>query len=201
MITRRFALLSMALAVSGCITVAPHSVSVSELQRYRLTDVVVEGVEVIASWPVEEANYLASVPPDPELANRLRTQPAHAFPELRSHFQRVLTDRFRIELMTQASPVLTGSQPARAVVRLKRFDVPSTARRVFVDQDAKIQADIDLVDARTGAAILRYEGPIRLRRLIGGILAPIAVGIDPSDTGHPMVTEYVSSYRNWLLQK
>ncbi|HEX2555934.1 MAG TPA: hypothetical protein VHL98_19730 [Microvirga sp.] len=200
MMTRRFALLSVALLVSGCVTVAPHTLSVGDLQRYRLAEVVVEGAGVIRSWPAEEANYLASIPLNADLVDRLRGEPANTFPEVTAHFQRVLGERFRVELTSQAGPVLTGSQPARAVVRLKVFDVPSTARRVFVDQDTKIQADIDLVDARTGATILRYEGPLRLRRLIGGLLAPVAVGIDPSDTGHPMVTEYVSAYRNWLLQ-
>ncbi len=201
MITRRFAVLGVALLLSGCMTVAPHSVSVSELQRYRLTDVTIEGIEVIRSWPSEESSYLASAPMNPDLADRLRGEPANTFPELRSHFQRVLTDRFRLELMAQAGPILTGPQPARAVVRLKTFDIPSVGRRILVDQDAKIQATIDLMDTKTGATILRYDGRLRMRRLIGGLLAPVAAGLESGDVGHAMVTEYVGDYRNWLLQK
>jgi hypothetical protein len=92
-------------------------------------------------------------------------------------------------------------RPARAVVRLKTFDIPSAGSRIFVDQHAKIQATIDLVGARTGATILRYDGRLRMRRLIGGILAPVAAGLESGDIGHAMVTEYVGAYRNWLLQK
>jgi hypothetical protein len=62
---------------------------------------------------------------------------------------------------------------------------------VFVDNDAKSKADIDLLDASIGTSVLHYEGPFRGRKLIGGLATPIALALDRSDTGCPMLTDYV----------
>ena len=109
-------------------------------------------------------------------------------------------ERLKLEFASQVSPLFGGARPVKAIVRLKNFDVPSAARRVFVDNDSKMKADIDLVDASTGASVLNYEGPFRSRRLIGGLATPIALALDQSDTGYSMLTEYVTTYRNWLLK-
>ncbi len=200
MITRRSAALGLALLVAGCATVPPPDLGVADLQRYRIVEVTVEGVEVIRSWPAEEEAFLATNPVGPELANRMRTESSNTFPELRAHFQRALTERLRLEFASQLASALAGPQPVRAVVRLRTFDIPSTSRRVFTDQDSKIQAEIDLVDARTGAVLLRYPGPFEFRRMVGGILAPVAASFEKSDVGQLMLTAYVSAYRNWLLR-
>ena len=57
---------------------------------------------------------------------------------------------------------------------LKWFDVPSVARRVLIDQYAKIEATIDLADARTNATLLSC-GSIGNNGMVGGLGWPLSV--------------------------
>ncbi|HEY8383820.1 MAG TPA: hypothetical protein VIL09_16905 [Microvirga sp.] len=200
MVVRLFAAVLVALSLAACVTTAPHNFGGSDFARYRIADVSVEGVEVIRSWPGEEEVFLRTNAVDPETRRRIETEPASQFPALRAHIQRALTTRFNAEFASHVAPIFTGTRPARAVVRLRTFDVPSVARRVFVDTDAKIEADIDIVDAATGEVILRYDGPYRLRRLVGGFATGLAVAFDRSDVGHSQITDYMTAYRDWLAR-
>ncbi len=186
--------------LAGCLSVAPHSLAVEDFGRYRLTEVIVEGAEVIRSWPGEEERFLQSNVVDPETANRIKSEPASNFPQLTAHFQRVLTARINNELSSLTAPIFTGTQPVRAVVRLKVFDIPSAARRIFVDNDTKIQADIDILDKATGRIIVRYNGRLETKKLLGGLATGIALAFETSDLGYSMITDYLSAYRNWLLR-
>ncbi|MBV9078310.1 MAG: hypothetical protein JO048_12595 [Methylobacteriaceae bacterium] len=170
----------------------------AEYQKLKVVDVSVEGAEVVRSWPAEERTFL-QMRPDPDIAARIDSEPASNFPAVRAHIGTVLTTRFKTEFASQVSPILSGTRPVRAIVRLKLFDVPSTARRIFVDNDAKMRATIDLVDAKTGALVASYEGPYRSRRLIGGVMTGLALALDHSDTGQALITQYMSEYRAWLV--
>ena len=75
------------------------------------------------------------------------------------------------------------------------------ARRVFVDNTAKIEAEIDLVDRGTGRVLLHYEGPSVRKNLIGGLGTGIALAFERQDLGYSMMTDYLTGYRNWLLRK
>ncbi|NIX76628.1 hypothetical protein [Microvirga terricola] len=169
------------------------------MQKYKLVDVTVEGAEIIRSWPSEEENFLKANAVDPETANRIRTEPAFQFPPLQEHFRQALNAKIKAEVMYLAGPIFPSGRPVKAVVRLRTFDIPSTARRVFVDSQAKIQADIDIVDKATGNLILRYPGRLETRKLIGGLATGIAVAFEGPDLGYSMITDYLSAYRNWLL--
>jgi hypothetical protein len=193
-------LVATTVMLSACSTVPPPSLGPTDFQKYRIVDVAVEGVEVISSWPAEEEAFVRSNSVDADTVGRLQTEPASSFPAVRAHLHRALTARFKEEFASQGAGVFSGSRPLRAVVRLKAFDVPSTARRVFTDDTAKIQADIDLVDPASKAVILRYEGPFRGRRLIGGLATGLALALDRSDVGQSQITDYMKAYRNWLLQ-
>ena len=200
-IVRRCFLLGATLLLAGCITAPPHSMAVSDFQKYRIADVRVEGIEVIRSWPPQEEIFVKAGRADAEMVNRLHTEPASNFPALRAHFQQVLDDRFKLEFSSQVAPIFTGTRPLRAVVRLRTFDVPSGARRVLIDQDAKIRAEIDLVDPATGASVLKYDGPFRSKRMVGGIATVIAVALDNSDVGYSLITDYITAYRDWIVQR
>ena len=195
-----FVLVAAALGLSACATLPPPALGPTDFQRYRIPDVAVEGVEVIGSWPAEEEAFVALNSADADTIARLRTEPASSFPAVRAHLHRALTSRFKAEFAAQGASVFSGPRPLRAIVRLKVFDVPSTARRVFTDNTAKMQADIDLVDPASKALILRYEGPFRSRRLIGGLATGLALALDRSDVGQSQITDYMTAYRNWLLR-
>ncbi len=196
----RFLVLCVVMLLGGCMSVPPPSLSVGDLQQYRLVDVAVENAAVIRSWPIQETAFLESAAANADLRSRLETEPASNFPQVTAHFQRALAERSRAEMMRHVGPVLSGQRPVRAVIRLKAFDVPSAARRVFVDSAAKIQADIDLVDAATGATLLRYEGPLRTRPMVGGFATGIALALDRSDVGAALLDDYLVAYQNWLVR-
>jgi hypothetical protein len=192
------AVASMVLA--ACATVPPHSMDPSAFQRFKITEVVVEGVKVVRSWPSQEEDYLKTHAVDPSVVRRLQSEPSWNFPEVQERFQTALNGQFGAEFGSQITPLFTGSKPLKAVVTLKIFDVPSAARRVFVDSRAKIKAEIDLVDAKTGASVLKYDGPYRDKEIIGGIATALAIAINSSDPGYVLISEYVREYRNWLLR-
>jgi hypothetical protein len=189
----------LSLLVAACVAPPRPTLSVAEIQQYRLVDVRVEGAGVIRSWPAMETAYLRTANTDPDLQAKLQTEPASSFPQLTAFFERTLAAQARAGLDAQIGPVLTGARPVRAVVRLKTFDIPSGARRVLIDSTARISADIDLVDARTGATLVRYEGPLRARQMIGGLATAIAVQVE-TDPGTDMLATYLADYRAWLFQ-
>src|SRR5262245_806787 len=121
-----FAFVAAAVLLAGC--AKPPALSLSELGSLKLAAVEVEGVEVIRSWPAEEQASIASGRGDPQLAQRLVAESAQNFPALQAHFRTVLQQRFSFELSNSVGPILVGTRPVKAVVRLKTFDVPSVAR-------------------------------------------------------------------------
>ncbi|WP_019904499.1 hypothetical protein [Methylobacterium sp. 77] len=195
---RALALLSIFL-LGACVT-PPHSVSLTTVQQFHIVDVTVENVDIIRSWPAEESVVVKAENFDAAAIDRLQSESASKFPAMRAHFQMVLTERFKAEFATHVSSKLAGTRPVRAVVKLKQFDVPSVARRIFVDQDVKVQLDIDLVDKRTDEVLLSYKGPFRSIPLFGGISTVVAVALEPADPTIRMTDRYIEGYGTWLLQ-
>ena len=56
-------------------------------------------------------------------------------------------------------------------------------------------------DVLTALDALPDAGRIRSRRLVGGLATVIAVALDRSDVGYSLVTDYMTAYRDWLLQR
>jgi hypothetical protein len=189
------------LMLASCATVPPPSMSVDEIASFNLVGVEVHGVEVIRSWPVEEKHFLATNT-DPEIARRLPDESAQNFPAVQAFFQAALQRVFTAQLESMLAPVMRGTRPVKIIVTLKQFDVPSVVRRVLIDQYAKIQATIDLVDIKTNALILSYPGPYRLQFLLGGLSAPIADAIaGDSDPENTLIANYILDYRTWLVTR
>jgi hypothetical protein len=190
-----------ALMLAGCATVPPPSMSVDEIASFKLVGVEVHGVEVIRSWPVEERRFLATNT-DAEIARRLPDESAQNFPVVQASFQAALQRIFTGQLEGMLAPVLRGTRPVKAIVTLKQFDVPSVVRRVLVDQYAKLELTIDLVDAKTNALVLSYPGPYRQQWLLGGLSAPIADAIaGGNDPENALIANYLLDYRTWLVTR
>jgi hypothetical protein len=200
MLLRCIVIIAASALLAGCLSVPPHQLADNELHAYRIVDIAVEGTEGIRSWPSEEERFLSTNTVDADTANRIRSEPAFQFPQLRQHFQQVLNTQMRNELTYLTASIFSGNRPARLVVKLRTFDIPSTARRVFVDSASKMQADIDLVDKATGRLVMRYNGKLEYRKMIGGLATGLALAFERSDMGAAMITDYLSAYRNWLLR-
>ena len=198
----RLLVVPMLLAVGACVSVPPPTVSLGEIASYKLTGVEVQGVEVVRSWPSAEKLFLASANSDPEIARRLPAESAQNFPAVQAFFRVELQRVFGFAFETWVAPVMRGGRPVKAVVTLKIFDVPSVARRVLVDQDAKIELTIDLVDPKTNAILLHYPGPYKQQRMRGGLAAPLVDAIQGNDDpGKGLIANYVSDFRDWLVTR
>jgi len=189
------------LMLASCATIPPPAMSVDEIASFKLVGVEVHGVQVIRSWPVQEKRFLATNA-DPEIARRLPDESAQNFPVVQAFFQAALQRMFADHLEGALAPVMRGARPVRAVVTLKQFDVPSVVRRVLIDQYAKIQLTIDIIDAKTNALLISYPGPYHQQWLFGGLSAPIADAIaadyDPENT---LIANYILDYRTWLVTR
>jgi hypothetical protein len=86
-------------------------------------------------------------------------------------------ERLQVGVRCGVPVCLCWSRPVRAFVHLKRFDVPSVARRVFLGGAAVIEAEVDLRDAKTGASVLYYSGDSSTKLLFGGLSVPVTAAI------------------------
>ena len=189
------------LMLASCATVPPPSMSVDEIASFKLTGVEVHGVDVIRSWPAEEKRFLATNS-DPEIARRLPDESAQNFPAVQAYFQATLQRTFKAQFDNQIAPVMSGSRPVKAIITLGQFDVPSVARRVFIDQYAKIRATIELTDAKTNASLLTYAGPYRQQWMVGGLGAAVVSSFTrEDDPENALIANYVSAYRDWLITR
>ena len=188
-----------ALVVAACVTVAPHTLSQDNIHDLRIVDVEISGVEVIRSWPAGEEAYARSPGADPAIVSRLQTSLVSDFPPVQAFIAGELKGIFKSEFDSQFRAIFAGQRPVRAFVHVKKFDVPSVARRIFLGGPAVFDADIDLRDVRTGASVLFYSGDSSSKLLLGGMSAPIAAAI-AGDQGRPVIQDYLQQYRGWLLR-
>jgi hypothetical protein len=196
----------LALMLAGCATVPPPSMSVDEIASFKLVGVEVRGVEVIRSWPAQEQAYIASGKADPEIVRRLPGESAQNFLPVQAQFQLALQQTLSTEFGNVVAPLLRGSRPVKAIVRLKTFNVPSVVLRVLIDHYAVLDAAIDLVDPKTGESILSYAGRLKSRDVGGGLIrTPIFSAIDSAlgrdEPGTAMIKAYVSDYAEWLVSR
>jgi hypothetical protein len=56
-----------------------QDLAVQDLSRYRIVEVVVEGVEIIRSWSMEEEGLIQPRAADTATADRIRIEPAANF--------------------------------------------------------------------------------------------------------------------------
>jgi hypothetical protein len=196
---QRIIAVAPSLVVAACVTVAPHTVSQDNIRNLKLVDVEISGTEVIRSWPAGEEAYARSPDADPNLVQRLPTSLVSDFPPVQAFIAGELRTIFKSEFDAEFRPVFVGQRPVKAFVHLKKFDVPSVARRMFLGGGAIIEAEVDLRDAKTGASVLYYSGDWSTKLLLGGLGAPVAAAM-AGDQGRPLVHDFLLQYRDWLLR-
>ncbi|QJP13046.1 hypothetical protein G3545_04850 [Starkeya sp. ORNL1] len=189
--------------VASCATLPPPSPS-APLEEFHIASVELDGASTVRSWPVEEEAFIRARNLDATAAGRIRTNPVSAEPELASHVSRLLTEIFTSDLKAATAGKLAGPKPAKAVVRLQRFDVPSLARRVFTDQIASLAATVTLVEPGGATLVASPEITVAVP-LLGGLSSPVAALVESSnatlDPGRTLVKNYAAKYAEWLAMK
>lgn len=202
-ILRAVAALAGLVLLSACATLPRPSLSPTDLAQFHLAGVEVEGGSAFRTWPAQEEAFLGAHQLDQDTINRIKTRPISEDPAMTAFALHAATGLFKADLGNATAGVMSGPKPVKAVVTLKRFDVPSVMRRMLTDQVAALTARVTLVDA-SGASLLASPEITVTIGLVGGLSSPIASGIESvagKEPGRELVKAFAVRYRDWLLQK
>ncbi|MCA3631583.1 MAG: hypothetical protein INF16_02210 [Methylobacterium sp.] len=203
MIYRRRLPLLLCLFIAGCQTAGPgSSLPKNDIRQHRIVETQVRGIENIFAWPREEENFANSSPAAKEALEQHGLKPSGQLPGLREQLQTAMTSLVDRQVSNVLGSELKGPRPVKLVLTIQTFDIPSPVRRTFVDQHAKFQATIDLVDVRTGETLSTYAGSQRAQFMLGGLGGLIAVAARPElkDVSESLVGDYMRAYKAWLLK-
>ncbi len=185
------------LCQTACTTIAPNSLSASETAALRFTSVEVRAPESAkVAWTSAEDDYLKGrglSMTDPAL---VRT------PEARAYVNEQAAKRLKAALERVTAGRIGGTREARIVATIIRADIPTAAERVLIGGSPTLQAELDVVDARTGAVLTRYSGAQGTGYAPGGVggviidSALVAAGRD--DLFDRAANGYANGFKSWL---
>jgi hypothetical protein len=124
-----------------------------------------------------------------------KTEEGQAY--LRDAIKAKLTQAFESSLKGE----LHGARPVRLEIAVKDVEIASAAQRILIGGHHRLTADVNLVDARTGAVVLAFSEQNAMAMAgqgIGGVLLDNAFMGEPIDR---VIQNYATQYRNWLLRK
>ncbi len=209
------ALIGLALLLAGCVGgPTAHSLSTDDVRAFKLVGVKGAFAAETPSieWAAAVAAYNKEHPDRPaEIQAFKRSDTGQVYssistPEALAHAERAFDARVRMILEPALAAELRGVRPVRAVVTARRIYVPSvgaalvTAALIGGTGRSVLATEIDLVDARTGAPVLRH-GPV-LVMVDGGdsIIDLGTTGRYSADAVERLLSDMTSRYTQWLLK-
>ncbi len=184
------------LCVAACNTVAPNRLSLADTAQLRFIGVEVRTDGAAVNWTDAEDAYLKSRNlslTDPTL---LRT------PEAAAYIRGMAGQRLKAAVERVLASRPEGARPARVVVTLIAADIPSAVRRVIAGGSPTIRANIEIVDARTGAVLTAYSGDQGSQAAGQGVLGVVldgaltAGGFD--DLFDRAANDFARRFKAWL---
>ena len=184
------------LCVAACSAVTPNRLSLADTARLRFTGIEVRTGGAAINWTSAEDDYLRS-------RNLSLTDPALVqTPEAQGHIRDLAGQRLKAALEWALAARPEGARPARLVVTLVKVDIPSATQRILVGGHPTIRANIEVVDARTGAVLTSYSGDQGMQVAGQGVLGVVVDGAltaggmdDPYDRA---ANDVARRFRNWL---
>ncbi|MDV2984980.1 UNVERIFIED_CONTAM: hypothetical protein Q9R58_11725 [Methylobacteriaceae bacterium AG10] len=195
-----FAALFLALGVSACATVAPNTLSPQETADLRFTSLEVQvPPEASIRWSSAEDDYLRS-------RGLSLTDPALvATPEARAYLRDLVARRLKHALERVIARRPEGSRPVRLVATIKRVDIPSAAQRILIGGYPMVQADIAVIDARSGALLTTYKGAVGMGPAGQGAMMTavdsLMVSAGADDLFDRTANGYAEGFRDWLAPR
>jgi hypothetical protein len=148
-----FAALALSAAViSGCAGVS-NTLSQQEIAGLKLTGVsVTVAPDAKIQWEDGQKLYGASKgwAYPPQVGQSLDS------PEAKAYLATALAPKLKNALEKFVASTLSGSRPVRLDVVVRDFDITTPLQRVVIGGAYSIIADVNVVDARTGAVILAH---------------------------------------------
>ncbi|MFC5553047.1 hypothetical protein [Methylobacterium iners] len=186
-----------ALLLGGCLASTTNTLSSVETADLRFTSIEVrvppetqiDWTEAVDAYRVRRAQAAQEASP---------ATPA----EIRAHVDAVASARLRAALERSLAERPQGSRSVRLVTTITSVSIPSPLMRVIAGGGPIVGADIDIVDARTGAVLTRYLGAKTLRAAgqgVGGTLIDAALvsgGMD--DLFDRAANGFASGFTDWL---
>ena len=182
-----------ALALAGCVT-AKNTLSTDDIASLRFAGAEVRfAPDAVIQWGDGERAYAASKgQPATESDNLART------PEGQAYLRNTIATKLKAAMEGKLAASLRGARPVRAIVTVKSLVVTSAVQRVILGGHHGMTGDVTLADAKTGAAVLSYDGQHTLTmggQGLGGALLDAALLPDAVDR---VVDNYASTYNTWL---
>jgi hypothetical protein len=184
-----------ALALAGCVT-AKNTLSIEDVATLKYAGTEVRfSPDAVIYWGDGERAYAASKgQPATESDTLAKT------PEGQAYLRNAIATRVKTAMERNLGKSLKGTRPVRAVVTVKRVTIASAIQRIVIGGNHEMGGDVTLTDARTGAALLSYEGqttPSGAGQGIGGALIDAALLPDPIDR---VTDNYALRYASWLTR-
>ncbi|MGO4389232.1 DUF4410 domain-containing protein [Microvirga sp. 2YAF29] len=146
-------------------------------------------------WGDGERAYAAS-----KGQNTLQAEEAAKSDEGQAHIRNAIATRLTQAFEKSLKGELTGARPVRVEIKVKEVEIASAVQRILIGGHHRLRADVDLVDARSGAVVLAFSDQGAMAQAgqgIGGVLLDNAFLGDPIDR---VIQNYATQYRNWLLR-
>ena len=184
--------------LAACAAVAPNTLSPQEVAGLKLTAVAVTfKPDAQIQWDDGLRLYAES-----KGLNYLQL-PAGVTPEEQVFMRDALTRKLKEAMTKDLGATLHGSRPVRLDVSVIRFDITSPLQRVVVGGGYSMNADVNIVDARTGAVLLPYPN-VNTVLIAGGGVAGAAVQaiIDSNQPAADRVIDsFANQYAKWLADR
>ena len=196
MFSRLLMIVSLGLMLGGCVT-ASNTLAPNQVATMRFQSVSVSfqpGSRIW--WGDGERAYAAS-----KGQNALQAEEAAKSEEGQAYIRNAIAPRLSQAFEKNLRPELTGARPVRVEIKVKEVEIASAIQRFLIGGHHRLRADVDLVDARSGAVILAFSDQGAMAQAgqgVGGVLLDNAFLGDPIDR---VIQNYATQYRNWLLRK
>jgi hypothetical protein len=195
----RLAVLAGALALTGCVT-AENSLNANDIAAMKLTGVNVSyAPDARIAWDDGIRAYAASKGIVEDMATATNT------PEGKAYVQNMLAPHVKGGVERQMAGQLNGTRAVRLEVVVHSFAIASAVQRIVIGGGHGMTADANLVDARTGAVILRHPNLMANVGAAGGLIGTAvqsaieaSAGVDNTDT---VANKWGATYRDWLLRR
>jgi hypothetical protein len=195
----RLAVLAGALALSGCVT-TENSLSANDIANMKLTGVSVSyAPDARVTWDDGIRAYAQSKGIVEDMASATNT------PEGKAYVQNLLATHVKGAVERQMAGQLNGTRPVRLEVVVHSFAIASAVQRIVIGGGHGMTADANLVDARTGAVLLRHPNLAAYVGAAGGLVGTAvqsaiesAAKIDNTDR---VPEVWGANYRDWLLRR
>ena len=154
----------ISLALAGCVT-ASNTLPADQVSNLRLQSVVVRYPSGVFIWWGDGERAYAATKGTPTLTAETVADTDEGRPYIRAAISAKLIAAIEAAL----KPELIGLRPVRIEIDVKRVEITSVVQRILVGGHHNMRADVNVVDAKSGAVLLAFTDQVATAAAGGGI--------------------------------